>query len=376
MSSSNSWSTTIISIIFGLLLLLIVYLWFEAREEDSEGNKNFSPQKLGIILRNLFGYCCPDGLLIFFASLCICCGYVGNSCLDQINADEERRETKRMARLAANLTKKSKQKKKRVNQKSLRTEHDFAALSSSEDEIDDLESGHGGGGSSGSVSSSGSNSRRKERNRTLKLQQKSPLRETSTRGIDHTQSDRSLRGTGMVSSSLQDTNISQQLQQQHHHHQQIPLHIASPMGLVCQEDEGEVDDAMEEEEEDDSDLSSNHSSSSPTLSTHSESTPEEVVIELSSHLSPLLDFPPPSTTSFSSLPPPPLPPPPRHLSSSRRKIDKQKNALLANHFISKDFLERHIAIEDQLLAEQTSFSLLSLTDLTAAPPPRSNTHSY
>jgi hypothetical protein len=349
MSSSDSWSTTIISIILGLLLLLFVYLWFESREEDSEGNKVFNPQKLGIILRNLFGYCFPDAILTFFASLCICCGYVGNSCLDQINADEERRETKRMARLAANLTKKSKSKKKKV--KSMKSDHDFSALSSSEDELD-LELG--------SVTSSGSSSRRKEKNRIMKLNQKSPMtsapqRETSAHGIDQS-GDRSLRGTGMVSSSIQDTNISQQQQRQQQPHRP---HIASPMGLECHEDE----------QEEASDLSSDHSS----LSSHSESSAEQVLIELSSHHSPLRNLPsssssPPSSPHDLSRPPP--------LPSSRRNV--HSNSLLANHFIAKEFLEQHIAIEDQLLAQQTSFSLLSLTDLPT-PPPRSdysNTHSY
>ena len=312
-----------ISIFFGALLLLSIYLWFEAREEDGEGEKVFSPQKLGIILRNMFGYCCPDAISMFVANLCICCGYVGNSCLDQIQADEEIRETKRLARLAANLSKKStKQKKKKP--KTRKVDHDFEAISSSEDEFD-LEAG-----SSDSVGSSGSG--RKEKTRPLKpTSQKSPIsypshsvRGSSSHGLD-IRNDRSERG--MVPSStiihLQDTNISQQ--------------IVPQMESDFQEDE-----SLELPYDSPGSISSESLSSSQSADSQ-----EEQVIELSSQ-HPLIQL----------------------SDSSSHSQKSQKNSILANHFIAREFLERHIAIEDQLLAEQTSFSFLSLT--SSPPPPRAS----
>jgi hypothetical protein len=322
-STTSGWGTTLISVFFGALFLLTIYLWFEAREEDAEGNKVFSPQKLGIILRNMFGYCCPDAILIFVSNICICCGFVGNSCLDQIQADEEIRETKRLARLAANLSKKSTKPKKK-KPKSRKVEHDFEAISSSEDEFD-LEAG-----SSDSVGSNGSG--RKERSRPMKLtSQKSPInypshsvRGSTSHGLDH-HNDRSERGMVMSSSiDLQETNISQQ--------------IVPQMESEFQEDESLAP----------SDYSVGSNGLESTSSSQSiSSQEEEQVIQLSSQ-HPLIQL----------------------SDSSSHSKDSQKNSILANHFIAKEFLERHIAIEDQLLAEQTSsFSFFSLTSPSPPHPP-------
>lgn len=306
MSGTDSWGgmTTIISILFGILFLFIIYILFEAREEDGDGNRIFSPQKLGIMLKNIFGTCCPDAILIFFANLCICCGYVGNSCLDQIQADEEIRETKRLARLAANLSKKAKQKKKK--QKAHKIDHDFEAISSSEDEPD-LEIG-----SSHSAESNGSG--RREKSRPIKTNQKSPIaypthsaRTPNQQGLD--QNDRSERG--MASSTFQETNI--------------PQPTEFPLALKNLDDKNSIISYI-----------------SPT-SNNSHSDSDEEIIDLTAQHNPIFHH------SFNSK-------------------DSHKNTILANHLIAKEDIERHIAIEDQLLAQQTSLSLLSFSP---SPAPRS-----
>mmetsp|Transcript_19934 Transcript_19934/g.28651 ORF Transcript_19934/g.28651 Transcript_19934/m.28651 type:complete len:267 (-) Transcript_19934:59-859(-) len=126
-------NATVVSVVCGILFLLIVYLWFESREDDGEGNKVFSPQKLGLALKNMFGLCLPDTILLYFARICICCGYVGNSCMEHIHAEEEIRETKRMARLAATLSRKVESSKKKKKKSKRKEESDFEALPDEDD---------------------------------------------------------------------------------------------------------------------------------------------------------------------------------------------------------------------------------------------------
>jgi hypothetical protein len=135
-------STTLVSVGLGVLVLFIIFLWIESREDNGEGKKVFSAEKLGATLKTAFGICLPDSFLLFFAKIFICCGYVGNSCMEHVHADEEIRETKRLARIAANLSRKSgsSTKKKPKKSKSRRDETDFEALA---DDDDDIESGGG-----------------------------------------------------------------------------------------------------------------------------------------------------------------------------------------------------------------------------------------
>lgn len=91
--------------------LFIAYLYLESRESDARGVKQFSPQKLGKVLKKTFALCLPDCILLQFANMLICCGFVGNSCMENIHSDEDVREAKKMARLAATLGKSSKSSK-------------------------------------------------------------------------------------------------------------------------------------------------------------------------------------------------------------------------------------------------------------------------
>ena len=131
-------STTLISVGVGVLLLFIIFLAIESREDNGEGKKVFSPEKLGLTLKTTFSICLPDSVLIYFAKIFICCGYVGNSCMEHVHADEEIRETKRLARIAANLSKKSGiSSKKKKKSKSRMDDADFEQLP----DEDDIESG-------------------------------------------------------------------------------------------------------------------------------------------------------------------------------------------------------------------------------------------
>lgn len=135
-------STTIFSVGLGIFVLFVIFLWIESREDDGEGRKVFSAEKLGATLKMSFGVCLPDSFLLFFAKIFICCGYVGNSCMEHVHADEEIRETKRLARIAANLSRKSgSSTKKKKKSKSRKDETDFEALA--DDDDDDIESASG-----------------------------------------------------------------------------------------------------------------------------------------------------------------------------------------------------------------------------------------
>lgn len=96
------------------IVLFIAYLYLESRENDARGVKHFSPQKLGKVLKKTFSLCLPDFILLAFANLFIFCGFVGNSCMENILSDEDVREAKKMARLAATLSRgKGKSSKKK-----------------------------------------------------------------------------------------------------------------------------------------------------------------------------------------------------------------------------------------------------------------------
>ena len=143
-------STTFISVGLGVFFLFVIYLVIESREDNGEGKRVFSPEKLGLTLKNAFSICLPDSVLLYFAKLFICCGYVGNSCMEHVHADEEIRETKRLARIAANLSKKSGISSKKKKSKSRRDEADFEQLPDEEDI--DLEIGDSDDASTGSRS--------------------------------------------------------------------------------------------------------------------------------------------------------------------------------------------------------------------------------
>jgi hypothetical protein len=129
-------------------ILFIAYLYLESRENDARGNKHFSPQKLGKVLKKTFTICLPDFILLGFANVFICCGFVGNSCMENIHSDEDMRESKKMARLAATLSRskggKSSSKKKSKHRKRGGVDDDAEeALFSGDNDSDysDLENG-------------------------------------------------------------------------------------------------------------------------------------------------------------------------------------------------------------------------------------------
>jgi hypothetical protein len=143
-------STIYVGVALACFALFIAYIWFESREDDGEGQKVFSPHKMGLTLKNVFGMCLPDSLLSYIAHLLISCGTVGTSCLDNIRADEAIREVKRRARLAASESTKHSSKKKKKKKTKTREETQFEALSSDEDIELGEESNHSSNHSSGS----------------------------------------------------------------------------------------------------------------------------------------------------------------------------------------------------------------------------------
>lgn len=159
----------------GLFLVLFVgYIYLESRESDAHGVKQFSAQKLGKVLKKTFGLCLPDCILLQFANFFIFCGFVGNSCMENIHSDEDIREAKKMARLAATLGRSSKssrssRRKSKHRRDGRRHEEDDAeeALFSGGDndsDISDLE--NGASIDSGNRRSSKSKSKSKSRHRS------------------------------------------------------------------------------------------------------------------------------------------------------------------------------------------------------------------
>jgi hypothetical protein len=177
------------------LVLFFAYLYLESRESDARGVKQFSPQKLGKVLKKTFGICLPDCILLQFANFFIFCGFVGNSCMENIHSDEDIREAKKMARLAATLgrsgksSKSSKKRSKHRKDGRGRHEEDDAeeALFSGGDNDSDISDLENGGGSVDSGHRSSRRSKSKSRHRSDEIV-KSEVEMQRTTGLDQSDS--------------------------------------------------------------------------------------------------------------------------------------------------------------------------------------------
>ena len=130
------------------LFLFIAYIYLESREINTRGKKYFSPQKLGKVLKKTFSLCLPDCVLLAVANFFIFCGFVGNSCMEHIHSDEDKRQSRKMARLAATLSrnkgKGSKKKSKHRKSNAVDDEAEeslFSCDNESNSDVSDLENG-------------------------------------------------------------------------------------------------------------------------------------------------------------------------------------------------------------------------------------------
>lgn len=129
---------------FFLLGLFLYLLYLASIETDVRGKKNFSPTRLGKVLKSIFSICLPDSILLYFANFFVCCGYVGNSCLESIYSDEDERESRKMAKLAATLGRNKGQSRKKSKYRKRDVERaDEEALFSRDSMLSDMENNSG-----------------------------------------------------------------------------------------------------------------------------------------------------------------------------------------------------------------------------------------
>ena len=174
------------------VVLFVAYLYLESRENDARGIKHFSPQKLGKVLKKTFSLCLPDFILLAFANLFIFCGFVGNSCMENILSDEDVRESKKMARLAATLSrskgKSSKRKSKHRRSDDGDGSEEGLFSGDNDSDVSDLENG--------SVDSG----HRRSSTRRSKLKSKSKSRHTLSDDMDRSDNNLTIPDSELTTS--------------------------------------------------------------------------------------------------------------------------------------------------------------------------------
>lgn len=131
-------------IIFGITALLLVFFWYDSREEMEDGRKVFNPMTFSKKLKNV---CCfPESCQSSVSKCFIMLGVIGSSYLEVLQEEEAVRETRTLEKLME--ARKLEKKKRRGGKKSSRSRNNNNDNSSSTAEYfsDDGESVHSGHG--------------------------------------------------------------------------------------------------------------------------------------------------------------------------------------------------------------------------------------
>ena len=133
-------------ILHGLLILtaiaclILLFFWYDSRDETRDGNKVFNPLKFSQKLKNVC--CLPESCQSSIAKCFIQLGNVGSTYLDVLQEDEAIRETRTLERLME-ARKLEKEKKKRSRKSSRHKKSSDNSNDYLSDDGDSVHSGHG-----------------------------------------------------------------------------------------------------------------------------------------------------------------------------------------------------------------------------------------
>lgn len=127
-------------ILIGIACLVLMFLWYDSREEAEDGNKIMNHLKFSQKLKNLC--CLPESCQSSIAKCFIELGIIGSTYLEVLQEDEAIRETRTLEKLmeARKIEKEKKKRSRKSSRHRKSSDHNMEYLS---DDGDSVHSGHG-----------------------------------------------------------------------------------------------------------------------------------------------------------------------------------------------------------------------------------------